>query len=60
MHVSHRRPPACCAGWRSASGMHPEDTDPSPELNLVGRRALIAPTTAGWISASPPACSPAR
>ena len=28
-------------------GMHPEDTDPSPELNLVGRRALIVCTNHG-------------
>ena len=35
-------------------GMHPEDTDPSPELNLVGRRALIVCTNHGWLDIGKP------
>ncbi|MGL4298066.1 MAG: type 1 glutamine amidotransferase domain-containing protein [Candidatus Neomicrothrix subdominans] len=34
--------------------MHPEDTDPSPELNLVGRRALIVCTNHGWLDIGKP------
>ena len=51
-----RRPPRSTQSRSSAASdvYKRQDTDPSPELNLVGRRALIVCTNHGWLDIGKP------